>query len=190
MLEKPGAQGQVSGLSVPGPLPCRGRGRGTARNVAAWMERAELWTDLPTGQAHFPVGSVPGSEPGASAQAEPTTCLGRRQQSLGSRTANPWGRAASHTGERDGDDRGWRGGRGAEGVQGNTTSECLSIKVPAMPGEVPAAALPQQLSPTYLSLCEPGTWWANRACEPALSGSCSSGIGWQHEGLSLWEWPG
>lgn len=82
-------------------------------------------------QTHFLVGTVPGSEPGASAQAE-----------LGLENCKPlglgchchrgagWGRSGLE----------WHGG--AKGVQDNTTSECFSTKVPA------AALLTSSVPPT------------------------------------------
>ena len=112
---------------------CRGQGE-------AWPEpglrgRSELSSGwIWTGQADFPAGTVPGSEPAASAQAQPTTCLGSMQQSAGSRTANPWGSATSHAGERDGDDRGWRAAeelRGCRGMQPPSASAPKCWQCPA-----------------------------------------------------------
>ena len=96
--------------------PLQRAGRGTARNAAASMEGAELRTDLPTGQAHFLVGTVPGSELGASAQAE-----------LRVENSKPPGLGCIATGERDGDDGGWRA---AEELRGCRRTQPPSVSAP------------------------------------------------------------
>lgn len=112
-----------------------------------WMEPPELWTELPTSQSEFPVGYMPGSKWGASAPRPGCIALG----------------------EWDADDA--KELRRCRTIQ----PECSSTQVLVVPSKALAVVTPPQFSPTYLSLCEPGTWWVNPACELAPSGSCSSG---------------
>lgn len=67
----------------------------------------------------------------------------------------------------DGYGWGWRA-TGSRGGAGQPNLQVLQVP------------LLLQLPPTYLSRCEPGTWWASPACAPAPSGSCSSGTGAGH----------